>query len=116
MLGKYTLQRVVLGAAVMTLALGVIALQAADEAATTEEKAPSKEVAGTVVKACPSGCVIKVKTAEDEVVRFSVAGKDAKETVKALKAGEEVKLTVVACPKSKKDTVTAVAKVEAETK
>jgi len=114
MLGKQTLQRVLLGAAAITLACGVIALQAADEAATTEEKAPAKELAGTVVKACPTGCTIKIKTAGDEVVRLPVAGEATKETVKALKTGEEVKLTIVTCPKTKKDTVSAVAKVEAE--
>ena len=115
MSGKQTLQRVLLGTAAMTLACGVIALQAVEVATAVVEETQSKELTGTVVKACPAGCVIKIKTADDKVVGFTVAGKPAKEAVKALKKGEAVKLTIVKCPKTKKDTVSKVAKVVAGT-
>ena len=108
------LLRGLVGAVVISAVWAVMSLHAAE---AVKEETPAKEVTGTVVKACPKGCFIKIK-AEDgtEVGMLPVAGDANKETVKALKAGEQVTLTIVQCPKTKKDTVSKVAKVEAETK
>jgi len=109
--------RGLVGAVVISAVWAVMSVHAASAEAGTEAKPAGKEITCTVVKACPKGCFIKVKTEDDKVLGFlPVAGKTNKETVKALKTGEKVVLTIVQCPKSGKDTVSKVAKVEADTK
>ncbi len=113
MLRMQTILKGLVGVAVIWTVMSFLALEVAEAA---EEKAPAKVITAKVVQACPEGRFIKVKTEEDKVLGFlRVVGADQK-TVKALKPGEQVKLTIVVCPKTKKDTVTKVAKVTTETK
>jgi hypothetical protein len=108
MTGKQLFVRVLVGAVVLSGTWGQRALQAGDEAAVKEPAAAST-VTGTVVKACPKGMFVKVKTEKEEVM-LPVMGEATQTAVKALKEGESVQLTTVVCPKTKKVTVTKVEK------
>lgn len=111
MVGK----RMLVSALVGVLVVG--AASVGSKALAADEKPSEKVISGGVVKACPKGCYIKIKTDEGKELGLPVKGKDAQATVKTLKTDDQVELTVVACAKGgcpkagKKDTVTKVEKV-----
>jgi len=95
MYGKRMFVKVLAGAVLLGGTWGSAVLQAGEDKTVPEVT----KVKGTVVTACPQGKMLKLKTDAGQEITFGVLSKAA-EQVKALKAGNQVEVSCVRCPKT----------------